>query len=123
MIKGFDKETAPLTNDELVLAKIVSQGLATKTKRNPASSKYICETLNMKYPDINLTDIRLRKIVNFLRCTSMPNICADNRGYYCTDDIKELQDYALSLGQRIGAQEKVYQQLVRFIEHKQKQKK
>jgi hypothetical protein len=52
----------------------------------------------------------------------MPNICADNRGYYCTDDIKELQDYALSLGQRIGAQEKVYQQLVRFIEHKQKHK-
>lgn len=116
MIKGFDKETAPLTNDELVLAKIVAQGLATKTKRNPASSSYICDTLNEKYPDIRLTDVRLRKIINHLRLNGMPNICANGKGYYVSDDVRELQDYAVSLGQRIGAQEAVYKSLVHHIE-------
>ncbi len=44
------------------------------------------------------------------------NICANGKGYYVSDDVRELQDYAVSLGQRIGAQEAVYKSLVHHIE-------
>ena len=116
MIKGFEKQTEKLTDDELALARIVAQGLSKKTKSNPASSSYICDTLNEKYPDIKLTDVRLRKIINHLRLNGMANICANGKGYYVSDDVRELQDYAVSLGQRIGAQEAVYKSLVHHIE-------
>ena len=116
MIKGFEKQTEKLTDDELALARIVAQGLSKKTKHNPASSSYICNTLNEKYPDIKLTDVRLRKIINHLRLNGMANICANGKGYYVSDDVRELQDYAVSLGQRIGAQEAVYKSLVHHIE-------
>lgn len=115
MIKGFEKETTHLTEDELAIAKIVAAGLARRTKSNPASSTEICNKMNEAYPDMKLTDVRLRRIINHLRLNGMPNICASSSGYYC-GTTKDVQEYIIGLRQRISAQEAIYKAAVYFIE-------
>lgn len=115
MINGFEKETAPLTDEELSLSKIIAAGINKRMKVNPASSTEICEKMNKAYPTIKLTDVRLRKIINHLRLNGMPNICANSSGYYL-GNVKDVQEYIIGLHKRITAQEAIYKAAVYFIE-------
>ena len=63
MIKGFEKITAELNQQELELVPVVIRGLQTKQGKDSAvSSTKICKALNISSP-------RLRKIINHIRIT------------------------------------------------------
>lgn len=99
MIKGFEKITAELNQQELELVPVVIRGLQTKQGKDSAvSSTKICKALNISSP-------RLRKIINHIRITNqLPALCSASNGYFVATNIYEMQDYIISLKQRIKAQ-------------------
>ena len=99
MIKGFEKITAELNQQELELVPVVIRGLQTKQGKDRAvSSTKICKAVNISSP-------RLRKIINHIRITNqLPALCSSSTGYFVATNIYEMQDYIISLKQRIKAQ-------------------
>ena len=99
MIKGFEKITAELNQQELELVPVVIRGLQKKQGKDSAvSSTKICKAINISAP-------RLRKIINHIRITNqLPALCSASNGYFVATNIYEMQDYIISLKQRIKAQ-------------------
>lgn len=105
-----------LTEQELELSKMIAKGLMNKTNSNPAPPKYICDSINNLIDKNVLNELKLAKIINYLRVNGMPFILKNNIGYYCASNINELQDYAIALGNKIGADKLAYTELVKHIE-------
>ena len=99
MIKNFETITADLSNDELALVPTIIKGLESKQgKANAVSGSKICKALNIK-------GVRLRKIINYIRTKNLlPALCSCSNGYFVATNIYEMQDYIISLKQRIKAQ-------------------
>ena len=99
MLKGFEKITIDLSKDELALVPTVVKGLQSKQGKEMAiSGTKICQALNIK-------KVRLRKIINHIRITNqLPALCSCSTGYFVAKNIYEMQDYIISLKQRIKAQ-------------------
>lgn len=98
MLNGFEKETAPLTDYERdVLLPVLVRGLSAKYGPGAAvKNATICEKLRAKGYEIS--EARVRKIVNHIRVTSaVPCLMATSRGYYISLDPEELQGYISSL--------------------------
>lgn len=98
MIKGFELETAPLTDYEAqVLVPIVAKGLiAKKGKEKAVTSKHICECLTAK--GYKIDGIRLRKVVNHIRIQGIVKcLIATSNGYYVAETRKQVEDYTASL--------------------------
>ena len=99
MIKGFEKITAELNQQELELVPVVIRGLQTKQGKDRAvSSTKICKAVNISSP-------RLRIIINHIRITNqLTALSSSSNGYFVATNIYEMQDYIISLKQRIKAQ-------------------
>ena len=99
MLKGFEKITAELTKEELDLVPIVIKGLSTKLGKDQAiTSTKICKAIKISGP-------RLRKIINHIRINNLlPALCSTSNGYFVATNIYEVQEYIISLKQRIKAQ-------------------
>ena len=99
MIKGFEEFTYELTEVELLIVDDLLKGLGARIgKDNAISSTKICESLNVRSE-------RLRKMINYIRVTNqLPGLCSSNKGYFVAKNIKELEDYMISLKQRIKSQ-------------------
>lgn len=98
LLKGFDKETAPLTDyEERTLLPVMVRSLAVKKGRASAvTSSYICDRLKAKGYDIN--GARVRKLINHIRVNGLvPRLIATSDGYYIASDRRELDDYIESL--------------------------
>ena len=58
----------------------------------------ICKAIKIKAP-------RLRKLINHIRITNqLPGLCSCKNGYFIADSLKEIEDYIISLKQRIKSQ-------------------
>ena len=104
MITGFESETGALTPyEELTLVPVVVAGLKVKVGKDRAvKNGYICDTLRKKGYDI--TEARLRKIINFIRTANLiTGLIATSSGYYVASSRKEMRDYADSLMGREAA--------------------
>ena len=99
MIKGFESITADLSDDELALVPTIINGLKTKQgKEKAVTSTVICKAMSISGP-------RLRKIINHIRINNLlPALCSCSSGYFVAVNIYEMQDYIISLKQRIKAQ-------------------
>tara|TARA_Y100000401_G_scaffold55808_1_gene44131 strand:- start:1550 stop:1921 length:372 start_codon:yes stop_codon:yes gene_type:complete len=99
MLKGFEDITYELTKEEMEKLPIVIKGLERKIGKGKAvTSTKICEALNLKAP-------RLRKIINHIRINNLIfGLCSSSNGYFIADNEKELNEYIISLKQRIKAQ-------------------
>lgn len=98
MLKGFEIETAPLTEyEEKTLLPIMVRSLSVKHGKGMAvKNGYICDRLREKGYDIN--ESRVRKLINHIRVNGLvPRLIATSAGYYISDDRKELTDYIESL--------------------------
>lgn len=114
MIKNYETQTKPLTDCEMHYAHIIGAGLKKRDKNNPINSIEICKRMNNAYPTFKLTDIRLRKMINYLRLTSLPNICATSAGYYC-GNANDVREYLIGLKQRINAQIAIYNAATKYV--------
>jgi len=99
MIKGFEKITSELSQEEIDLVPTIVKGLSSKLgKDNAITSTKICKA-------VNITSPRLRKIINHIRINNLlPALCSTSNGYFVATNIYEMQDYIISLKQRIKAQ-------------------
>lgn len=98
MIKGFNSETAPLTEyEESVILPIVLRGLRNKVgKANAVTNRTIVQRLNIA--GHMTTEPRIRKIINHIRMTDLlPGLIATSGGYFLATSEAELLDYEQSL--------------------------
>ena len=98
MIQNFIRETKELTKYEAeVLLPIISMCLQHHVGKDKAvTNRHICE--RMKKRGYELTETRVRKIVNSIRTNNLVEcLIATSRGYYVTHDQKELENYIKSL--------------------------
>lgn len=103
MIKGFDRETQPLTEYELrVLLPLLIEGLQTKLGReNAVTNKHIVNALKGAY---KLNEARVRKIINHIRTNDLvPGLIATSEGYFIATTEAELLEYEESLKGREDA--------------------
>ncbi len=101
MITGFAKQTNELTDYELGLIEPVILGLSLRDKSNPITGKRICEAMNAK--GYNISEPRLRKIINYIRRHSLLFVVATSDGYYSTHDRDTMITEIQSLEQRASA--------------------
>ena len=65
MLKGFEKLTDELTDDELKKVPSIVKGIGKRIgKENAVTSKIICDKMN-------LIGVRLRKIIHFIRVNNL----------------------------------------------------
>ena len=98
MIQNFIKEISELTKYEAeVLLPIIALCLQHHIGKDKAvTNRQICE--RMKKKGYDLTETRVRKIVNRIRTNNLVEcLIATSRGYYVTHDQKELENYIKSL--------------------------
>lgn len=103
MIKGFDQETAPLTDYETgVLLPLLVKGLQTKLGReNAVTNKHIVNALK---GTCKLNEARVRKIINHIRTNDLvPGLIATSEGYFIATTEAELLEYEESLKGREDA--------------------
>lgn len=98
MIQNFIKETSELTKYEAeVLLPIIAMCLQHHIGKDKAvTNRQICE--RMKKKGYELTETRVRKIVNRIRTNNLVEcLIATSKGYYVTHNKKELENYIKSL--------------------------
>ena len=108
MIKGFEEYTYELTNYEKELVVKLIKGLSPKIGRsNAVTSTVICKSLNIVGP-------RLRKLINHIRITNqLAGLCSTSKGYFVAENLGEIDDYIISLKQRIKSQVEVLNSIER----------
>jgi len=106
MLRGFERETHELTDLEMDKVKPIIKGLEAKIGKEKAiTGSKICEAMDLSGP-------RLRKIINHIRIYNLvPALCGSSKGYYVAENLEELNDYLISLKQRISAQIEVLHSL------------
>ena len=54
---------------------------------------------------MRITTPRLRKLINHIRITNqLPGLCSSKNGYFIANSLEEIEDYIISLKQRIKSQ-------------------
>ncbi len=97
MIKGFSEQTEPLNEYEQdTLLPIIIRGLRARIgKESAVINRYIVSQLK---PTYNVTEARVRKIINHIRTADLiPGLIATSEGYFIAETEQELKDYEMSL--------------------------
>lgn len=99
MLNGFDKETAPLSENELrAIPTLVSALKQAYGKENALYNQQLCRLAE------GITSARLRKLINYIRQNGLvPCLVASSKGYYVAETEQELLDYEDSLRGREAA--------------------
>ena len=99
MLVNFEDITEELSDYELkTLVPALIAGFKTKTKDNPIKAPDIIKSMVAK--DYSITQARLRKCVNYIRCNGLLPLIGTSKGYYCSNDTVEIEKQITSLHQR-----------------------
>lgn len=98
MINGFKIQTEPLTDYERdTLLPVICCGLRNKVGEAKAITNTAI-TKAMRGAGYNLTEARLRKIINHIRTHGLVKwLIATSKGYYIATSRQEMEDYIGSL--------------------------
>ena len=116
MLQGFNKQTEPLTDYERnTLLPVICRGLVTKIGvKNSITNAAI--TRAMTGAGYELTEARLRKIINHIRTHGLVKwLIATSKGYYIATSVTEVEDYIGSLRGREDAIRAVRESMERQI--------
>ena len=103
MITGFDQITAELSAEEKKIVPILVKGFNLHIgKENAIKAPVIISSLEHRV-GIKITQVRLRKLVNFMRRHGILPIIATSEGYYVTQDKEEILKQMKSLEERAAA--------------------
>jgi hypothetical protein len=109
MITNFEKETSPLSEEELLIADMLIRSLSKVTKSKPVTTSVIVDKFNnsglREHLNISckLSDIRLRKIINHIRSSGMLPILSNSKGYFVSYERKDIIEQIDSLNDRANA--------------------
>ena len=98
MINGFQTQTEPLTEYERdTLLPVICRGLRNKIGEARAITNTAI-TKAMRGAGYQLTEARLRKIINHIRIHGMIRwLIATSKGYYIATSVDEMRQYIESL--------------------------
>jgi hypothetical protein len=103
MIQGFKQETAELNDQEINSLQILKRILIShKGSNNSIKSDEIIRQLRLNQVVIP-SGARIRKMINVLRRTDLPDLAASSNGYYIETDLRKLKEYSQSLRDRASA--------------------
>lgn len=105
MLTGFEKYTESLSDYELnVLVPVFVQGLKTKIgKERAVTNSYMIKALKQQGYE-KLSEPRVRKIINYIRCTGLiHNLVASSKGYWIETDQEERRKYVQMVEDRAKA--------------------
>lgn len=107
-IIGFEEITAKLSEDEVKVAQtFVAIFKDCVGKENAIKSSELVDRAE-SFPIMPIDERRVRKIINHVRIHGMiSNLIASSKGYYVTKDHKEINNYRISLDQRVSAIQQV----------------
>jgi len=127
MLKKFESVTQELNQFELECVEFLGQWfMANKGRKNSIKNAQISKIVENKFGK-KLVEARVRKVVQALRMNGLPNLIASGKGYFYTEDIKEIEEWIISLKQRELAirtiREKAERQveIMQFAKHARKQ--
>ena len=104
MITSFEKQTHKVTDYEQdTILPLLVNGLSKKIgKDNSVTNSAICKSLTSK--GYIISEPRVRKLIFLIRKNGLvPCLIASSKGYWVTNDIKEINDWISSLKSRINA--------------------
>lgn len=116
MLNGFEEITAPLTEHEKTILPVIVSGLKRKVGvHNSVTNKAICEGLK-RVKNIDINEARVRKIINHIRMHNLvPGLIANSKGYYISNNPKEVKAYIESLEGRKQAIEGITKQFKQYL--------
>jgi hypothetical protein len=121
MITNFEEITAPLSEDEIFVADILSRSLSKVTKSKPATATHIIDKFNnggirdhLNLP-FKLTEGRLRKIINYIRQNGSIPVLSNAKGYYVSYSKEDIANQITSLNERCDAIKAAADGLKRFL--------
>ena len=118
MLKNFENITNELSAEELALTKHLIPHFQKRTKENPVLASEVVEGVNKVYKlSFKFNDARLRKIINYYRVNSILLILSSKKGYYCSNDVTEINACIESLTQRAQSILDCSFGLQKFIKH------
>lgn len=107
MLKNFEIETAELSETELSLLPFLIKGFKRHDENSPITAPVIVKELNKffvnEHIDQQMTQVKLRKFVNFIRTKSLLPLIATSEGYYVSGDKKVIELQIKSLQQRANS--------------------
>lgn len=100
-ITNFEDWTHELTEEELELIPIFKKALKLKIGKSNAITNSDIQKGLEKNLNIKLNPARIRKIIQYIRLTGkVERLIASSKGYYISNDKKEIIKYIESLMQR-----------------------
>jgi len=105
MIVGFEEWTQPLSDNEKALMEIIMEGLKKFSKAKPINNAMICTLINKKYGKKygQLSEPRVRKIVNRIRGDGLLPVIGSRKGYYVSYDEGDITEELRGLSQRVAS--------------------
>lgn len=109
MLIGFEKETHELTADEMELVPLLVGTLQYKVGVSAAVTntmlrRFLSACTDGNGKSIKITEVRIRKLINHIRMKNLvPGLLASSKGYYVSNDPKEVKEYIHSLQGRENA--------------------
>jgi len=104
MITNFENITEGLSHEEMtvVLPKVIELVKWRRGKENAVTNRKLVNLLTAM--GHNVSEPRIRKMVNQIRLNGLvKNLLATSKGYYVTNDPKEIKNYVQSLRERASA--------------------
>ena len=101
MLKGFEQHTSKMTEAEIQLAHQLIPAFKKRNSNNPILASEICRLVNEKMNlDFKLSEVRLRRIINYYRINSILPVLSNKNGYYVSENVNEIEECIDSLTQR-----------------------
>jgi len=106
-VTNFQNITHELDLEERRLVPILIDGFKSHTKSNPIKAPEIIKILNSKKSEFglkkNLSQVRLRKLVNYIRSNALHPVIATSEGYYTSFNEFEIKSQILSMQERANS--------------------
>lgn len=100
-VTNFEDITNGLSNEELSLVPDMCEAFRKYTKQNPIKAPIIVAKINAnKLTKIKFTEVRLRKIVNYIRTNGLIPLISTSSGYYVDYSPEVIESQIKSLKER-----------------------
>lgn len=121
MLANFEEYTHELNAVEVDVAQVLARIIISKAGE-PITAKQLIERFSKRpghwFPKFRLDEARIRKMVNFLCNTRLPNLIGTSKGYFVTSDVEELKRATGTLISRANENQRRADILVKYLSTK-----
>ena len=119
-LTNFEDQTPELTPEEMAELPAVIHSFRYYDKRNPIKAVVIVQKMNiylkMKGSKMKMTDVRLRRMVNYIRTNGLLPLIATSKGYFTSKNKQEIELQIKSLQERARSIQRCANGLKKFLE-------